>query len=340
MKKINLFIKGFEDLEYLKEVDKGTFVGLVPYNCTPGTSIDVLKFDGEEFDISDEKYNISKGELKTVLNFDNIEDRTDIAVSDVSGLFVAGAKLRINDGIYVIKDKETFDLYMCIGIAKFIKIKENIPSTNCKYSYLYYLPKEGENILNEEGNVEIHNDLVDLKTTDTRIEVDDDGQPTFYSNVDKKDYEKKIKDKKEDEDTINVNGKIYEYTNLTDNIISSSDRISNLENHFEKFIEDTTKVIDGQKEFNNKSVDNLVKFKSQISDIEVQLEAQTKVISNIVDNCVFKSQISNIEETIETQKEFNNKIINNLKKMNKTALRNDIYNFILFIFLFILIFTK
>ena len=77
MKKINLFVKGFEDLEYLKEVDKDTFVGLVPYKCTPGTSIDVLKFDGEEFDISDEKYNISKGELKTVLNFDNVEDRTD-----------------------------------------------------------------------------------------------------------------------------------------------------------------------------------------------------------------------------------------------------------------------
>lgn len=332
MKKINLFVKGFEDLEYLKELDKGTFVGLVPYNCTPGTSIDVLKFDGEEFDISDEKYNISKGELKTVLDFDNVEDRTDIAVSDVSGLFVAGAKLRINDGIYVIKDKETFDLYMCIGIAKFIKVKENIPSANCKYSYLYYLPKEGENILNEEGNVEIHNDLVDLKTTDTRIEVDDDGQPTFYSNVDKEDYEKKNKDKKEDE-TINVNGKIYGYTNLTDNILTTSDRISNLENHFEKFIEDTTKVIDGQKEFNNKSVDNLVKFKSQISNIEVQLEAQTKVISNIVDNCVFKSQISNIEEEFKRQKEFNNKTI-------KTIFANNIFNLILFIILFILIILK
>lgn len=332
MKKINLFVKGFEDLEYLKELDKGTFVGLVPYNCTPGTSIDVLKFDGEEFDISDEKYNISKGELKTVLDFDNVEDRTDIAVSDVSGLFVAGAKLRINDGIYVIKDKETFDLYMCIGIAKFIKVKENIPSANCKYSYLYYLPKEGENILNEEGNVEIHNDLVDLKTTDTRIEVDDDGQPTFYSNVDKEDYDKKIKDKKEDE-TINVNGKIYEYTNLTDNILTTSDRISNLENHFEKFIEDTTKVIDGQKEFNNKSVDNLVKFKSQISNIEVQLEAQTKVISNIVDNCVFKSQISNIEEEFKTQKEFNNKTI-------KTIFANNIIHLLLFIILFILIILK
>ena len=339
MKKINLFIKGFEDLDYLKEVDKGTFVGLVPYNCTPGTSIDVLEFDGEEFDISDEKYNISKGELKTVLDFDNVEDRTDIAVSDVSGLFVAGAKLRINDGIYVIKDKETFDLYMCIGIAKFVKVKENIPSANCKYSYLYYLPKEGENILNEEGNVEIHNDLVDLKTTDTRIEVDDDGQPTFYSNVDKEDYDKKIKDKKEDE-TINVNGKIYEYTNLTDNIISSSDRIDNLENHFEKFIEDTTKVIDGQKEFNNKSVDNLVKFKSQISNIEVQLEAQTKVISNIVDNCVFKSQISNIEEEFKTQKEFNNKTIDFLNKMNRSIFVNNSIYLLLSIILFILIFLK
>ena len=313
MKKINLFVKGFEDLEYLKELDKGTLVGLVPYKCTPGTSIDVLEFDGEEFDISDEKYNISKGELKTVLDFDNVEDRTDIAVSDVSGLFVAGAKLRINDGIYVIKDKETFDLYMCIGIAKFIKIKENIPSANCKYSYLYYLPKEGENILNEEGNVEIHNDLVDLKTTDTRIEVDDDGQPTFYSNVDKEDYEKKIKDKKEDKDTINVNGKTYEYTNLTSNIITTSDRITDLENHFEKFIEDTTKIIDEQKEFNNKTVDNFAKNKIQITDIE---------------------------EIIEEQKEFNNKIINNLKKMNKTALRNDIFNLLLFIVLFILIFTK
>lgn len=339
MKKINLFVKGFEDLEYLKELDKGTFVGLVPYNCTPGTSIDVLKFDGEEFDISDEKYNISKGELKTVLDFDNVEDRTDIAVSDVSGLFVAGAKLRINDGIYVIKDKETFDLYMCIGIAKFIKVKENIPSANCKYSYLYYLPKEGENILNEEGNVEIHNDLVDLKTTDTRIEVDDDGQPTFYSNVDKEDYDKKIKDKKEDE-TINVNGKIYEYTNLTDNILTTSDRISNLENHFEKFIEDTTKVIDGQKEFNNKSVDNLVKFKSQISNIEVQLEAQTKVISNIVDNCVFKSQISNIEEEFKTQKEFNNKTIDFLNKMNRSIFVNNSIYLLLSIILFILIFLK
>ena len=339
MKKINLFIKGFEDLEYLKELDKGTLVGLVPYNCTPGTSIDVLKFDGEEFDISDEKYNISKGELKTVLDFDNVEDRTDIAVSDVSGLFVAGAKLRINDGIYVIKDKETFDLYMCIGIAKFIKVKENIPSANCKYSYLYYLPKEGENILNEEGYVEIHNDLVDLKTTDTRIEVDDDGQPTFYSNVDKEDYEKKIKDKKEDE-TINVNGKIYEYTNLTDNILTTSDRISNLENHFEKFIEDTTKVIDGQKEFNNKSVDNLVKFKSQISNIEVQLEAQTKVISNIVDNCVFKSQISNIEEEFKTQKEFNNKTIDFLNKMNRSIFVNNSIYLLLSIILFILIFLK
>ena len=339
MKKINLFVKGFEDLEYLKEVDKGTFVGLVPYNCTPGTSIDVLEFDGEEFDISDEKYNISKGELKTVLDFDNLEDRTDIAVSDVSGLFVAGAKLRINDGIYVIKDKETFDLYMCIGIAKFIKVKENIPSANCKYSYLYYLPKEGENILNEEGNVEIHNDLVDLKTTDTRIEVDDDGQPTFYSNVDKEDYDKKIKDKKEDE-TINVNGKIYEYTNLTDNILTTSDRIDNLENHFEKFIEDTTKVIDGQKEFNNKSVDNLVKFKSQISNIEVQLEAQTKVISNIVDNCVFKSQISNIEEEFKTQKEFNNKTIDFLNKMNRSIFVNNSIYLLLSIILFILIFLK
>lgn len=335
MKKINLFVKGFEDLEYLKELDKGTFVGLVPHKCAPGTSIDVLEFDGEEFDISDEKYNISKGELKTVLDFDNIEDRTDIAVSDASGLLIAGAKLRINDGIYVIKDKETFDLYMCIGISKFVKVKENIPSANCKYSYLYYLPKEGENILNEEGNVEIHNDLVDLKTTDTRIEVDDDGQPTFYSNVDKEDYEKKIKDKKEDE-TINVNGKIYEYTNLTDNIVTTSDRISNLEDHFKKFIEDTTKIIDGQKEFNNKSVDNLVKFKSQISDIEVQLEAQTKVISNIVDNCVFKSQISNIEEEFKTQKEFNNKTIKTLK----TIFANNIVNLILFIILFILIIVK
>lgn len=305
MKKINLFVKGFEDLEYLKEVDKGTFVGLVPYKCTPGTSIDVLEFDGEEFDISDEKYNISKGELKTVLNFDNVEDRTDIAVSDVSGLFVAGAKLRINDGIYVIKDKETFDLYMCIGIAKFIKVKENIPSANCKYSYLYYLPKEGENILNEEGNVEIHNDLVDLKTTDTRIEVDDDGQPTFYSNVDKEDYEKKIKDKKEDE-TINVNGKIYECTNLTDNIVTASDRIDNLE-------EDVKKFIEAQKEFNNTTVDNFAKN---------------------------KTQINNIKETIEAQKEFNNKTIDNLKKMNKTALRNDIIHLLLFIVLFILIFTK
>ena len=312
MKKINLFVKGFEDLEYLKEVDKGTFVGLVPYKCTPGTSIDVLEFDGEEFDISDEKYNISKGELKTVLDFDNVEDRTDIAVSDVSGLFVAGAKLRINDGIYVIKDKETFDLYMCIGIAKFIKVKENIPSANCKYSYLYYLPKEGENILNEEGNVEIHNDLVDLKTTDTRIEVDDDGQPTFYSNVDKEDYEKKIKDKKEDE-TINVNGKTYECTNLTDNILTTSDKITDLENHFEKFIEDITKIIDEQKEFNNKTVDNLVKFKSQISDIK---------------------------EELEKQKEFINKIINNLNKMNKIALRNDIIYLLLFLILFILIIVK
>ena len=312
MKKINLFVKGFEDLEYLKEVDKGTFVGLVPYNCTPGTSIDVLEFDGEEFDISDEKYNISKGELKTVLDFDNVEDRTDIAVSDSSGLLIAGAKLRINDGIYVIKDKETFDLYMCIGIAKFVKVKENVPSANCKYSYLYYLPKEGENILNEEGNVEIHNDLVDLKTTNTRIEVDEDGQPTFYSNVDKEDYEKKNKDKKEDE-TINVNGKIYEYTNLTDNILTTSDRITDLENHFEKFIEDITKIIDEQKEFNNKTVDNLVKF---------------------------KLQISNIEEELEKQKEFTNKIINNLKKMNKTALRNDIIHLLLFIILFILIIVK
>ena len=335
MKKINLFVKGFEDLEYLKELDKGTFVGLVPYKCAPGTSIDVLEFDGEEFDISDEKYNISKGELKTVLDFDNVEDRTDIAVSDVSGLLIAGAKLRINDGIYVIKDKETFDLYMCIGIAKFAKVKENIPSANCKYSYLYYLPKEGENILNEEGNIEIHNDLVDLKTTDTRIEVDEDGQPTFYSNVDKEDYEKKNKDKKEDE-TIDVNGKTYKYTNLTSNIISSSDRITNLENHFKKFIEDTTKVIDGQKEFNNKSVDNLVKFKSQISDIEVQLKAQTEVISNIVDNCVFKSQISNIEEEFKTQKEFNNKTIKTLK----TIFANNIVNLILFIILFILIILK
>lgn len=335
MKKINLFVKGFGDLEYLKEVDKGTFVGLVPYKCAPGTSIDVLEFDGEEFDISDEKYNISKGELKTVLNFDNVEDRTDIAVSDPSGLLIAGAKLRINDGIYVIKDKKTFDLYMCIGIAKFVKVKENIPSANCKYSYLYYLPKEGENILNEEGNVEIHNDLVDLKTTDTRMEVDEDGQPTFYSNVDKEDYEKKNKDKKEDE-SIDVNGKTYKYTNLTSNIISSSDRISNLEDHFKKFIEDTTKVIDGQKEFNNKSVDNLVKFKSQISDIEVQLEAQTKVISNILDNCVFKSQISNIEEEFKTQKEFNNKTIKTLKSI----FANNIVNLILFIILFILIILK
>ena len=309
MKKINLFVKGFEDLEYLKEVDKGTFVGLVPYNCTPGTSIDVLEFDGEEFDISDEKYNISKGELKTVLDFDNVEDRTDIAVSDVSGLFVAGAKLRINDGIYVIKDKETFDLYMCIGIAKFVKVKENIPSANCKYSYLYYLPKEGENILNDEGNVEIHNDLVDLKTTDTRIEVDDDGQPTFYSNVDKEDYDKKIKDKKEDE-TINVNGKTYRSTNLTSTVLSSSEKITDLENHFEKFIEDTTKIIDAQKEFNNKTVDNLVKFKSQISDI--------------------------IEEELQIQKEFNNKTINTLK----TIFLNNIINLILFIILFILVFLK
>ena len=309
MKKINLFVKGFEDLEYLKEVDKGTFVGLVPYNCTPGTSIDVLEFDGEEFDISDEKYNISKGELKTVLDFDNVEDRTDIAVSDVSGLFVAGAKLRINDGIYVIKDKETFDLYMCIGIAKFVKVKENIPSANCKYSYLYYLPKEGENILNDEGNVEIHNDLVDLKTTDTRIEVDDDGQPTFYSNVDKEDYEKKNKDKKEDE-TINVNGKIYECSNLTSTVLSSSEKITDLENHFEKFIEDTTKIIDAQKEFNNKTVDNLVKFKSQISDI--------------------------IEEELQIQKEFNNKTINTLKNI----FLNNIINLILFIILFILVFLK
>lgn len=332
MKKINLFVKGFGDLEYLKEIDKGTFVGLVPYKCAPGTSIDVLEFDGEEFDISDEKYNISKGELKTVLNFDNVEDRADIAVSDSSGLLIAGAKLRINDGIYVIKDKETFDLYMCIGIAKFVKVKENIPSANCKYSYLYYLPKEGENILNEEGNVEIHNDLVDLKTTDTRIEVDDDGQPTFYSNVDKEDYDKKIKDKKEDE-TINVNGKIYECTNLTDNILTTSDRIDNLEDHFKKFIEDTTKIIDGQKEFNNKSVDNLVKFKSQISDIEVQLKAQTEVITNIMDNCVFKSQISNIEEEFKAQKEFNNKTIN-------TIFVNNILNLILFIILFILIILK
>lgn len=335
MKKINLFVKGFGDLEYLKELDKGTFVGLVPYKCAPGTSIDVLEFDGEEFDISDEKYNISKGELKTVLNFDNIEDRTDIAVSDPSGLLIAGAKLRINDGIYVIKDKETFDLYMCIGIAKFVKVKENVPSTNCKYSYLYYLPKEGENILNEEGNVEIHNDLVDLKTTNTRMEVDEDGQPTFYSNVDKEDYEKKNKDKKEDE-SIDVNGKTYKYTNLTSNIISSSDRISNLEDHFKKFIEDATKIIDGQKEFNNKSVDNLVKFKSQISDIEVQLEAQTKVISNILDNCVFKSQISNIEEEFKTQKEFNNKTIKTLKSI----FANNIVNLILFIILFILIILK
>lgn len=339
MKKINLFVKGFEDLEYLKEVDKDTFVGLVPYKCTPGTAIDVLEFDGEEFDISDEKYNISKGELKTVLNFDNVEDRTDIAVSDSSGLLIAGAKLRINDGIYVIKDKETFDLYMCIGIAKFVKVKENIPSANCKYSYLYYLPKEGENILNEEGNVEIHNDLVDLKTTNTRMEVDEDGQPTFYSNVDKEDYEKKNKDKKED-NTINVNGKIYEYTNLTSNIISSSDRISNLEDHFKKFIEDTTKVIDGQKEFNNKSVDNLVKFKSQISDIQVQLEAQTKVISNILDNCVFKSQISNIEEGFKTQKEFNTKTIKTLKTIFANNIVNNIVNLILFIILFILIILK
>ena len=309
MKKINLFVKGFEDLEYLKEVDKDTFVGLVPYKCTPGTSIDVLKFDGEEFDISDEKYNISKGELKTVLNFDNVEDRTDIAVSDSSGLLIAGAKLRINDGIYVIKDKETFDLYMCIGIAKFIKVKENIPSANCKYSYLYYLPKEGENILNEEGNVEIHNDLVDLKTTDTRIEVDNDGQPTFYSNVDKEDYEKKNKDKKEDE-TINVNGKTYRSTNLTSTVLSSSEKITDLENHFEKFIEDTTKIIDAQKEFNNKTVDNLVKFKSQISDI--------------------------IEEELQIQKEFNNKTINTLK----TIFLNNIINLILFIILFILVFLK
>lgn len=339
MKKINLFVKGFGDLEYLKELDKGTFVGLVPYKCAPGTSIDVLEFDGEEFDISDEKYNISKGELKTVLNFDNVEDRTDIAVSDVSGLLIAGAKLRINDGIYVIKDKETFDLYMCIGIAKFVKVKENVPSANCKYSYLYYLPKEGENILNEEGNVEIHNDLVDLKTTDTRIEVDEDGQPTFYSNVDKEDYEKKNKDKKED-NTINVNGKIYEYTNLTSNIISSSDRITNLEDHFKKFIEDATKIIDGQKEFNNKSVDNLVKFKSQISDIQVQLEAQTKVISNILDNCVFKSQISNIEEEFKTQKEFNNKTIKTLKTIFANNIVNNIVNLILFIILFILIILK
>lgn len=335
MKKINLFVKGFEDLEYLKEVDKGTFVGLVPYKCAPGTSIDVLEFNGKEFDISDEKYNISKGELKTVLDFDNIEDRTDIAVSDPSGLLIAGAKLRINDGIYVIKDKKTFDLYMCIGIAKFVKVKENIPSANCKYSYLYYLPKEGENILNEEGNVEIHNDLVDLKTTDTRMEVDEDGQPTFYSNVDKEDYEKKNKDKKEDE-SIDVNGKTYKYTNLTSNIISSSDRISNLEDHFKKFIEDATKIIDGQKEFNNKSVDNLVKFKSQISDIQVQLEAQTKVISNILDNCVFKSQISNIEEEFKTQKEFNNKTIKTLKSI----FANNIVNLILFIILFILIILK
>lgn len=335
MKKINLFVKGFEDLEYLKEVDKDTLVGVVPYKCAPGTNIDVLKFDGEEFDISDEKYNISKGELKTVLDFDNIEDRTDIAVSDSSGLLIAGAKLRINDGIYVIKDKETFDLYMCIGIAKFVKVKENIPSANCKYSYLYYLPKEGENILNEEGNVEIHNDLVDLKTTNTRMEVDEDGQPTFYSNVDKEDYEKKNKDKKED-DSIDVNGKTYKYTNLTSNIISSSDRISNLEDHFKKFIEDATKIIDGQKEFNNKSVDNLVKFKSQISDIEVQLEAQTKVISNILDNCVFKSQISNIEEEFKTQKEFNNKTIKTLKSI----FANNIVNLILFIILFILIILK
>lgn len=339
MKKINLFVKGFEDLEYLKEVDKGTFVGLVPYKCAPGTSIDVLEFDGEEFDISDEKYNISKGELKTVLNFDNVEDRTDIAVSDSSGLLIAGAKLRINDGIYVIKDKETFDLYMCIGIAKFVKVKENIPSANCKYSYLYYLPKEGENILNEEGNVEIHNDLVDLKTKDTRIEVDEDGQPTFYSNVDKEDYEKKNKDKKED-NTINVNGKIYEYTNLTSNIISSSDRISNLEDHFKKFIEDATKIIDGQKEFNNKSVDNLVKFKSQISDIEVQLKAQTEVITNIVDNCVFKSQISKIEEEFKTQKEFNTKTIKTLKTIFANNIVNNIVNLILFIILFILIILK
>lgn len=339
MKKINLFVKGFGDLEYLKELDKGTFVGLVPYKCAPGTSIDVLEFDGEEFDISDEKYNISKGELKTVLNFDNVEDRTDIAVSDSSGLLIAGAKLRINDGIYVIKDKETFDLYMCIGIAKFVKVKENVPSANCKYSYLYYLPKEGENILNEEGNVEIHNDLVDLKTTDTRMEVDEDGQPTFYSNVDKEDYEKKNKDKKED-NTINVNGKIYEYTNLTSNIISSSDRISNLEDHFKKFIEDTTKVIDGQKEFNNKTVDNLVKFKSQISDIQVQLEAQTKVISNIVDNCVFKSQISNIEEEFKIQKEFNDKTIKTLKSIFANNIVNNIVNLILFIILFILIILK
>ena len=337
MKKINLFVKGFEDLEYLKEVDKDTFVGLVPYKCTPGTSIDVLKFDGEEFDISDEKYNISKGELKTVLNFDNVEDRTDIAVSDSSGLLIAGAKLRTNDGIYVIKDKETFDLYMCIGIAKFVKVKENIPSANCKYSYLYYLPKEGEDILNEEGNVEIHNDLVDLKTTDTRIEVDEDGQPTFYSNVDKEDYEKKNKDKKEDE-TINVNGKIYGCTNLTNNIISSSDRITNLEDHFEKFVEDTTKIIDEQKEFNNKAVDNLVNFKSKISDIEEELEAQKEFNNKTVDNLVkFKSQISDIiEEELEAQKEFNNKTINTLKLI----FTNNIINLILFIILFILIILK
>lgn len=339
MKKINLFVKGFGDLEYLKEIDKGTFVGLVPYKCAPGTSIDVLEFDGEEFDISDEKYNISKGELKTVLNFDNVEDRTDIAVSDVSGLLIAGAKLRINDGIYVIKDKETFDLYMCIGIAKFVKVKENVPSSNCKYSYLYYLPKEGENILNEEGNVEIHNDLVDLKTTDTRMGVDEDGQPTFYSNVDKEDYEKKNEDKKDDE-TIDVNGKTYKYTNLTSNMITSSDRITNLEDHFKKFIEDTTKVIDGQKEFNNKTVDNLVKFKSQISDIQVQLEAQTKVISNILDNCVFKSQISNIEEGFKTQKEFNTKTIKTLKTIFANNIVNNIVNLILFIILFILIILK
>ena len=337
MKKINLFVKGFEDLEYLKKVDKDTFVGLVPYKCTPGTSIDVLKFDGEEFDISDEKYNISKGELKTVLNFDNVEDRTDIAVSDSSGLLIAGAKLRTNDGIYVIKDKETFDLYMCIGIAKFVKVKENIPSANCKYSYLYYLPKEGEDILNEEGNVEIHNDLVDLKTTDTRIEVDEDGQPTFYSNVDKEDYEKKNKDKKEDE-TINVNGKIYGCTNLTNNIISSSDRITNLEDHFEKFVEDTTKIIDEQKEFNNKAVDNLVNFKSKISDIEEELEAQKEFNNKTVDNLVkFKSQISDIiEEELEAQKEFNNKTINTLKLI----FTNNIINLILFIILFILIILK
>ena len=337
MKKINLFVKGFEDLEYLKEVDKDTFVGLVPYKCAPGTSIDVLKFDGEEFDISDEKYNISKGELKTVLNFDNVEDRTDIAVSDSSGLLIAGAKLRTNDGIYVIKDKETFDLYMCIGIAKFVKVKENIPSANCKYSYLYYLPKEGEDILNEEGNVEIHNDLVDLKTTDTRIEVDEDGQPTFYSNVDKEDYEKKNKDKKEDE-TINVNGKIYGCTNLTNNIISSSDRITNLEDHFEKFVEDTTKIIDEQKEFNNKAVDNLVNFKSKISDIEEELEAQKEFNNKTVDNLVkFKSQISDIiEEELEAQKEFNNKTINTLKLI----FTNNIINLILFIILFILIILK